>query len=107
MIKAVGYWLLVKRDDITDHDPVFKSAKQTGIVLAETEEHARMQAAIDRGVVVGVGPQAYSETKKDGLEPWCKLDDLVIFAKYSGKAVENEGTKYILIKDDDVIAVIS
>lgn len=104
MIKAVGYRLLIELDEAEEIDPVFKSAKAAGLVMADTEDRMRRNAGVDRGTVLQIGSDAYKEMKS----PWCKVGDYVAVAKYAGKLIEDHETKkrYYVVNDDDVIAVI-
>jgi co-chaperonin GroES (HSP10) len=71
---------------------------------------------LDRGTVVQVGSDAFkafffnSNPHQDSsaFEPWCAVGDLIAFAKYSGKFLEDpeDGSKYIVINDEDVVAVL-
>lgn len=100
MIKAIGYRVIILQDKIEERDKIIANAKRQGIVLLDDE---REKAAVDSGTVVAVGPDAY----KEATEPWCKVGDRVAFAKYSGKIVEDlDHTKYVIVNDDDVVAVL-
>lgn len=105
MIKPAGHRVLVECKDITEFDPTYARAKAAGIQIArDHEDHQRRQAGVDKGVVVAVGPTAF---KDFGGEPWCVPGDLIIFAKYAGKIVEDvDQKKYIVLNDEDICAVI-
>lgn len=99
-----GHRVIVEMRDITDFDPVYVNARKAGIELAEHhEDHQRKQAAVDKAYVVAVGPTAFADF---GGAPWCKVGDLVVFAKYAGKQMADGDKKYILLNDEDVCAVI-
>jgi len=51
------------------------------------------------GVVVAVG------TDKD-LQDIIKVNDKVIYAKYSGTEIEMEGKKYLITSKKDVLAIV-
>ena len=58
-----------------------------------------------RGLVVAVGPGK----KCDKTGECCKLDvkvgDKVLFGKYSGSEVKHDGKEYLVMREDDIIAV--
>jgi len=107
IIEPAGNRILIQRDDLEDHDPAFKQAKEAGIVIPETEDQKRRQAGMDRGKVVALGPTAYKDDFFMGV-PWCEVNDFVLFAKYAGKPVTNHltGENFIIINDADVVAVL-
>lgn len=72
---------------------------KAGIFLPEgtdTESHKKAQ-----GKVVAVGPSP--KVAERGLA----VGQTVIYSKYSGTEVEVEGTKYVIVSVDDVLATIS
>lgn len=105
-IKPILHRILVKPDNVEDKDDNYAAARRAGIVVVEAERK-REQAAIDSGVVVEIGPTAF---KDFGLsEAPFKVGDLVVYAKYGGKAIEDPVTKenFVALNDEDVIAIIS
>lgn len=61
------------------------------------------------GKVVGIGPLAgQSERFKDtsgNLQWGIKLGDWVVYGRYAGQRVEFKGKRYLLMNDDEVLAV--
>lgn len=59
----------------------------------------------DQGEVVAVGPGAML---KDGKvrAPGVKTGDKVLFGKYAGQAVKIEGVELLVMREDDLIAVV-
>ena len=115
MIIVKGHRVLIKVEKLSAVDEVYKSANAAGIIIAEDhEEHIRAEAGTDRGTVVAVGDDAFkafylnSNQTLDGFEPWVVKGDFIAFAKYAGKMVKDpeDGLKYIVINDEDVVAVI-
>lgn len=107
VIEPAGNKILIRRDKLEDHDPTYKAIKTAGLVLPETEDHLRRQAAMDRGKVISMGPTAFKDPYF--LEQrWCEVDDFIIFPQYAGKAVKNHetGEDFILINDADVVAIL-
>jgi len=59
----------------------------------------------DRGEVVAVGNGKVSEN--GDVRPLdLKAGDMVLFGKYSGTAVKVEGEELLVMREDDVIAVV-
>lgn len=63
-------------------------------------------AAVTKGQVVAMGDVCYKAARY-GDTPWCKLGDIVVYAKYGGTIIEDPETKrkYVIINDEDVIGV--
>ncbi|MCR5147332.1 MAG: co-chaperone GroES [Clostridia bacterium] len=72
---------------------------KSGIILTSNSQEKPQIAE-----VVEVGPGK----KIDGeLEPICvKKGDNVIVSKYAGTQVKYEGVEYIILKQDDVLAIV-
>lgn len=111
MIEPVLHRVLVKQLNVVEEDKVFKSARGAGLVLPEEGQMKREQAAVDRGVVVAKGPTFYMDWA--GADPESvKVGDEIVFARHSGKVVrdpdqaEDDKTVYILLNDEDVIAIL-
>lgn len=110
MIIPVGHRVLVRRFQLEERDDVFKSAVKSGIVLPEKDKQQR-DAGVDQGEVVEVGPDAFKQFyisangTLDGFTPWCAKGDTIHFAKYSGKAITDDGIDYVVINDEDVISI--
>ena len=108
MIDIRGYYVLVKPAKVEDQDPTLRKLKELGFARADHEDARREQAGIDTGTVVSIGPTAYSEEIAAGRSAWCSVGETVVFAKYSGKAVNDpaNGEQYLVLKDDDIICVV-
>ena len=71
-----------------------------GIIIPDTAKEKPME-----GEVVAVGPGARND--KGELVPMdVKAGDRILFGKYSGQEVKLDGEDYLLMKEDDVLAVI-
>lgn len=101
-IKILLHHILVKLDDATEADEVYKRAKDLGIHL---ELDKRVHEAVEYGTVVQVGPTAY---KDYGLETSpVKVGDRVSLTRYSGKkVVDIDGKTFYLFNDNDVLCTI-
>jgi len=108
MIKPLLYRVLVKPDDLFQDDPVFKKAHASGIVFAQGAEIEAEKNRMDTGRVVAIGMTAFQAYMKEvGVdEVPVKVGDRVSFAKYAGKQITDEGEKYIVLNDEDLVALI-
>jgi co-chaperonin GroES (HSP10) len=116
MIHPVGHRVLVKKMKVEERDPVFKSAVKAGLALPDHDDLRRREAGVDRGHVVSIGSDAWKQfyananpgdTYLVNFKPWCKVGDFVAFAKYGGMPLKDaDGNEYIMINDEDVVAVL-
>lgn len=100
-MKAVGFRVLV------DPDPVEEVSKG-GIILATDK---KMEAgATQSGEVLDIGPEAFrAYNRAAGFKeyvPWCKIGDRISFARYAGKWITRDNHDYLMINDEDVVAVL-
>ena len=58
-----------------------------------------------KGKVISVGPGALSDGGKRHAIP-LKTGDNVYYGKWSGTEVEVDGTKFVILKESDVLGVI-
>ena len=90
-----GHRVLIKAEEVEE-------LSKGGIALP-SEITKRQQLAEIRGRVIELGSTAYS----DQDEPFCKVGDRVIFAKYSGIVYDGKDkVEYRVINDLDVVSVI-
>ena len=74
--------------------------KRGGIIIPDTAKEKPQQAE-----VVAVGPgRITDEGKRVALE--VKTGDRVLLSKYSGSEVKIDGNEYIIIKEEDVLAIV-
>ena len=72
-----------------------------GIIIPDTAKEKPQQ-----GKVVAVGPGGRDESGK--LIPIdLKVDDRVLFGKWSGTEVKIEGVEYLIMKESDVMGVLT
>ena len=93
-VKPLADRLLVKRVDESE-------TKKGGIIIPDTAKEKPLQAE-----VVAVGPGRLSEDGKR-LTMDVKKGDKILIGKYSGTEVKIEGDKYVILREDDVLAVIA
>ena len=71
----------------------------SGIVLPGQAQEKPQQA-----VVVAVGPGGVVDGKEVKME--VAVGDKVIYSKYSGTEVKMDGTEYIIVKQNDILAIV-
>ncbi|MFZ4552614.1 MAG: co-chaperone GroES [Aquabacterium sp.] len=85
--------LIVKRKE-----PELKTA--SGIVIPDTAGEKPEQ-----GIVLAVGPGRRND-KGDFIALVVKPGDTVLFGKYTGQTVKVNGEDLLVIREDDVLAII-
>ena len=75
--------------------PAQAEEKVGGIIIPDTAKEKPQ-----RGKVVAVG----NGTKDE--EMILKVGDVVLYGKYAGTELENEGEKYLMMRQSDVLAVV-
>ena len=92
MIKPLGNRVLVKMKE-------GEETTKSGIILANSAKEKPQIAEI-----IEVGPGEKIDGK---LEPMnVKKGDNVIVSKYSGTEVKYEGKEYIIVKQEDILAIV-
>ena len=71
----------------------------SGIVLPGQAQEKPQQAE-----VVAVGPGGVVDGKEVKME--VAVGDKVIYSKYSGTEVKMDGTEYIIVKQNDILAIV-
>jgi chaperonin GroES len=71
-----------------------------GIVLPDTAKEKPQQ-----GMILAVGPGARDEDGKRIPLDVAK-GDKVLFAKYSGTEIKVDGKKYLILREDDILAIV-
>ena len=85
--------VLVKRIDAEE-----KTAG--GIIIPDTAKEKPMQ-----GEVIAVGPGRYEKDKRVPME--LKVGDKVLYGKYSGTEVTIDNEQLLILREADVLAVVS
>lgn len=78
---------------------VAEETTKSGIVLPGQAKEKPQQAE-----VIAVGPGSVVDGKT--VEMQVKVGDKVIYSKYSGTEVKLEDTEYIIVKQEDILAVV-
>ncbi|MGQ3041591.1 MAG: co-chaperone GroES [Brevundimonas sp.] len=92
--RPLGDRVLVKRVEE-------ESKTKGGIIIPDTAKEKPQE-----GEVVAVGPGARDE---DGerIEPELKTGDRILFGKWSGTEIKIDGEDLIIMKESDVLGVLS
>ncbi len=104
MLKPLGPRVVVKPDEFDHADPVYKRAKEAGIVL---QKDKREQQAVVKGTIVSIGEMAFQPPVGNGT-PWVKVGTRVYYAKFAGKDIVDPETKeeLLLLNDEDLCVEI-
>jgi len=73
----------------------------SGLLLPETAKEKPQE-----GKVIAVGPGRWDEAGKKRLPLEVAVDDVVIFAKYSGTEIKNGDLKMLILSEKDILAVV-
>ena len=92
-IKPLADRILVRRVEEEE-------VKKGGIIIPDTAKEKPQQAT-----VIAAGPGAVGEDgKRIALD--VKKGDRILMGKYSGTEVKIDGEEYIIMREDDVLAII-
>ena len=92
-IRPLADRVLVKRIDEEEEQRV------GGIIIPDTAKEKPQEAE-----VVAVGPGSIDDGKRVALE--VKAGDKVLIGKYSGTEVKIDGEDYLIIREDELLAVV-
>ncbi len=83
-------------------EPVISEEKTTGgIIVPDTAREKSM-----KGKVVATGPGKLSK-EGERLPIDIKEGDIVLYAKFSGTEFKMDEKEYLIIKEDDILAIIN
>ena len=101
MIKPCGHRVLVK--------PLPAESKTASGIVLPASVMEKGQRDQQKGYVIDVGKTAWKAFDRDDpdWEPWAKIGDLVLFARYGGKTVYDGETEYRILMDEDIVAIVS
>ncbi len=92
-VKPLNDRVLVKR---TEELQVSKG----GILIPDTAKEKPIE-----GKIIAVGPGKMSDTGTR-MAPSLKAGDRVLFGKYAGTEIKVEGEEYLMMREEDILAVI-
>ena len=71
-----------------------------GIVIPDTAKEKPQE-----GKVIAVGPVKFNE-KGERISPEVKKDDRVLFGKYAGNEIKIGGVEHLIMREDDILAIL-
>ena len=77
-----------------------EETKKGGIIIPDTAKERPSE-----GEVVAVGKGRRTNTG-DRIEMEVKKGDRVLFNKYGGTEIENDGVKCLVMKEDEILAIL-
>ena len=77
-----------------------KEAKKGGIIIPDTAKEKPQQGEV---IAVGNG-KVMEDGKKVSLD--VKAHDRILFGKYSGSEVKIDDEEYLIMKEEDVLAIL-
>ena len=92
MIKPLGDRVLIKMKEAEE-------TTKSGIILASKSQEKPQIAE-----VIEVGPGEKVDNKIQEMN--VKKGDNIIVSKYAGTEVKYEGTEYIIVKQEDILAIV-
>ena len=91
-IKPLGDRVVIKKLEA-------ESTTKSGIVLTGTAKDQPQEAE-----VMAVGPGAVVDGKRVEME--VKVGDKILYSKYAGTDVKVAGEEYIILRQDDILAIV-
>ena len=91
-IKPLGDRVVIKKLEA-------ESTTKSGIVLTGTAKEQPQEAE-----VMAVGPGAVVDGKR--VERDVKVGDKILYSKYAGTDVKVSGEEYIILRQDDILAIV-
>ena len=92
-IKPLADRVLVKRLDDAEEQST------GGIIIPDTAKEKPQE-----GEIVAAGPGRLEDGKHVGLE--VSVGDKVLIGKYSGTEVKVDGDEYLIMREDDILAIV-
>ena len=92
-VKPLADRILVRRLDEPE-------VKRGGIIIPDTAKEKPQQ-----GEVVAIGPGRLNDEGKR-IAPEVKKGDKILMGKYSGTEVKIDGTDYIIMREEEVLAIV-
>jgi len=89
---------------------------QDRVLIKRVEEEAKTKGGIiipdsakekpQEGLVVAVGPGKVTDAG-NRVAPEVKAGDRILFGKYSGTEIKVDGVEHLILREDDILAVIT
>ena len=96
-IVPLGDRVLLKLADVSESE----NSNKFGIIIPETVSKEKPE----QGVVVAVGEGKRDDSGKR-ISLSVKVGDTVVFSKYSYDEVKHGGEEYIMVKEENILAIV-
>jgi chaperonin GroES len=93
LLKPLGDHIIIETVELEE-----KTA--SGIVLPDTAKEKPQEGKV---IAVGTG-RVLENGERVALE--VSVDDRIIFSKYAGTEVKYEGNEYLIVRENDILAII-
>ena len=93
-LKPLGDRVIVKQAEA-------ETQTKSGLILADTAKEKPQ-----KGTVIAVGEGKWDEDGEKRIALDVKAGDIVIYSKYGGTEVKVEGEEYLILRADDIYAVV-
>jgi len=93
-LKPLGDRVIVKQAEA-------ETQTKSGLILADTAKEKPQ-----KGTVIAVGDGKWDEDGEKRIALDVKPGDTVIYSKYGGTEVKVEGEDYLILRADDIYAVV-
>ena len=94
MIKPLQDRIVVKRMEAEERT-------RSGIIIPDTAKEKPIE-----GKVVAVGPGKWTDEGKR-IVPEIQVNDRVLFSKYGGTEIKIKGEEYLIMKESDILGIVS
>ena len=92
------------QDNIIVNLPKYEKEKKTnsGIIISTSTSQQELP---ERGIVVAIGE---GRTLNDGtkIKSEININDEVIFNKFAGTKIQSENEEYLIVRENDILAII-
>lgn len=86
--------VLVRRDKS-------ETTRPSGLVIPDNAKEAPVT-----GTVIAVGPGRWRADGKERVPMSVEKGDKVLFAKYGGQEIELEGTKHVVLREEELLGQV-
>jgi chaperonin GroES len=94
-LKPLGDRVIVKQAEA-------ETQTKSGLILADTAKEKPQ-----KGTVIAVGEGKWDDEGENRIPVDVKVGDTVIYSKYGGTEVKVEGEDYLILRADDIYAVVA
>lgn len=94
-LKPLGDRVIVKQAEA-------ETQTKSGLILADTAKEKPQ-----KGTVIAVGEGKWDEDGEKRIPLDVKAGDTVIYSKYGGTEVKVDGDEYLILRADDIYAVVA